>query len=265
MSEVFLLGHPVSHSLSPAIHNAAFKALGLPHKYSLRDVTPEKLTEAVGSLRGESALGANVTVPHKENAMRLVDELGEEARAIGAVNTIVRKGSRLLGHNTDAYGFERAMDAVPAPGRVLLLGAGGAARACLHVLLRLGHDVAVTNRTRSRADELAHVMVVDGRRARVVDWPVAGDVLDADVAVNATSLGLHGEDPLEGIALPRAVVDIVAIAGGTPLVRRARQAQDVIVVDGLSTLLHQAVRAFELWTGVPAPLEVMRAALTRAS
>ncbi len=265
MSEVFLLGHPVSHSLSPAIHNAAFKALGLPHKYSLRDVTPQKLPEAVGSLRGESALGANITVPHKENAMRLVDELGEEARAIGAVNTIVRKGSRLLGHNTDAYGFERAIAPIPVAGRVLLLGAGGAARACLHVLLRLGHDVALANRTRSRADELAHEMVVDGRRARVVDWPVAGDVLDADVAVNATSLGLHGEDPLLGIALPRAVVDIVAIAGGTPLVRRAREAQDVIVVDGLSTLLHQAVRAFELWTGLPAPLEVMRAALTRAS
>ena len=198
MSEVFLLGHPVSHSLSPVIHNAAFKALGLPHKYSLRDVTAEKLPEAVGSLRGESALGANVTVPHKENAMRLVDELGEEARAIGAVNTIVRKGSRLLGHNTDAYGFERAIAPIPVAGRVILLGAGGAARACLHVLLRLGHDVSLANRTRSRADELAHLMVVDGRRARVVDWPLAGEELDADVVVNATSLGLHGEDALEG-------------------------------------------------------------------
>ena len=265
MSEVFLLGHPVSHSLSPAIHNAAFKALGLPHKYSLRDVTAEKLAEAVGSLRGETALGANVTVPHKEQAMRLVDELGDEARVIGAVNTIARTGSRLVGHNTDAYGFEQAIAPIPVAGRVLLLGAGGAARACLHVLLRLGHDVAIANRTRARAEDLAQVMVVEGRRARVVDWPVAGDALDADVAVNATSLGLHGEDPLEGIALPPAVVDIVAIAGATPLVRRARQAQDVIVVDGLSTLLHQAVRAFELWTGVPAPLDVMRAALARAS
>jgi len=261
MSEVFLLGHPVSHSLSPAIHNAAFKALGLPHRYSLRDVTTEKLAEAVGSLRGEAALGANVTVPHKEQAMRLVDELGDEARVIGAVNTIARKGSRLVGHNTDAYGFEQAIAPVPVAGRVILLGAGGAARACLHVLLRLGHDVALANRTRARAEDLAGAMLVDGRRARVVDWPVAGDTLDADVAVNATSLGLHGEDPLEGIALPGAVVDIVAIAGGTPLVTRARQAQDVIVVDGLSTLLHQAIRAFELWTGVPAPVDVMRRAV----
>jgi shikimate dehydrogenase len=265
VSVVFLLGHPVEHSLSPAMHNAAFQALGLPHSYETLDVTADALPAAVQRIRTGEALGANVTVPHKELAMRLVDELGEEARVIGAVNTIARSGSRLVGHNTDAYGFERAMDAVTAPQRVLLLGAGGAARACLHVLLRLGHDVAVANRTRARAEELAHVMVVDGRRARVVGWPVAGDVLDADVAVNATSLGLHGEDPLEGIALPRAVVDIVAIAGATPLVRRARQAQDVIVVDGLSTLLHQAVRAFELWTGVPAPLEVMRSALARAS
>jgi shikimate dehydrogenase len=265
MSEVFLIGHPVGHSLSPAMHNAAFKALGLPHRYSLRDVLPEKLADAVGALRGETALGANVTVPHKQQAMRLVDELGEEARVIGAVNTIARTGSRLVGHNTDAYGFERAMDAVPPHQRVLLLGAGGAARACLHVLLRLGHDVTIANRTRPRAEDLAQAMVVDGRRARVVDWPAAGGPLDADVVVNATSLGLHGEDALEDIVLPSAVVDIVAIAGGTPLVRRARQAQDVIVVDGTSTLLHQAVRAFELWTGVPAPLEVMRAALTRAS
>lgn len=264
MSEVFLFGHPVSHSLSPALHNAAFKALGLPHAYSLRDVAPDKLAEAVGSLRGD-ALGANVTIPHKERAMRLVDELGEEARVIGAVNTIARKGSRLVGHNTDAYGFERALDAIPGPRRVLLLGAGGAARACLHVLLRLGHDVAIANRTRPRAEELARAMSVDGSRARVVAWPVAGEALDADLVVNATSLGLHGEDPLEGVALPAAVVDIVAIAGGTPLVRRARLAQDVIVVDGLATLLHQAVRAFELWTGVPAPLEVMRAALARAA
>jgi shikimate dehydrogenase len=265
MSEVFLFGHPVSHSLSPAVHNAAFKALGLPHRYTTRDVAPERLAEAVGSLRRENALGANVTVPHKENAMRLVDELGEEARAIGAVNTIVRKGSRLVGHNTDAYGFERAMDELPAPRRVLLLGAGGAARACLHVLLRLGYEVEIANRTPARAEDVAGATVVDGRRARVVGWPGRDETLVADVVVNSTSLGLHGEDPLDGIALPAAVVDIVAIAGGTPLVRRARQAQHVAVVDGSTMLLHQAVRSFELWTGVPAPLEVMRAALARAT
>jgi shikimate dehydrogenase len=263
MSEVFLLGHPVSHSLSPAIHNAAFKALGLPHRYSLRDVTADKLAGVVGSLRGDTALGANVTVPHKLAALRLVDEVADEARAIGAVNTIVRRGTRLAGHNTDAYGFERAMGAVDGARRVLLLGAGGAARACLHVLLRLGHEVWIANRTRARADELAAAFESSGRRATVVDW--ARRSVEVDVAVNATSLGLHGEDPLGDLPLPSVVVDIVAIAGGTPLVRRARQAQDVTVVDGSEMLLHQAVRAFELWTGVPAPIEVMRAALPRTA
>ncbi len=265
MSDVYLLGHPVSHSLSPAVHNAAFKALGLPHRYSLRDVTPEGLPAAITTLRADPALGANVTVPHKEQAMRLVDELGEEARAIGAVNTIVRRGSRLVGHNTDAYGVERAMAEVAGPKDVLLLGAGGAARACLYVLLRQGHRVTVANRTRARADDLVASIESGGARATVTDWPAPGARLVGDVVVNATSLGLHGEDPLEGIALPPVVVDIVAIAGGTALVRRAREAQDVLVVEGSTVLLHQAVRAFELWTGVPAPFEVMRAALLRAA
>lgn len=265
MSDVYLLGHPVSHSLSPAVHNAAFKALGLPHRYSLRDVTPEGLAAAITTLRADPALGANVTVPHKEQAMRLVDELGEEARAIGAVNTIIRRGSRLVGHNTDAYGVERAMAEVAGPKDVLLLGAGGAARACLYVLLRQGHRVTVANRTRARADDMVASIESGGARATVTDWPAPGAGLAGDVVVNATSLGLHGEDPLEGIALPLVVVDIVAIAGGTPLVRRAREAQDVLVVEGSAVLLHQAVRAFELWTGVPAPFEVMRAALLRAA
>ncbi|HKW78245.1 MAG TPA: shikimate dehydrogenase, partial [Candidatus Limnocylindria bacterium] len=103
-----------------------------------------------------------------------------------------------------------------------------------------------------------------GRRAEVVDWPAAGRPASADAVVNATSLGLHGEDPLEGTPLPAVVVDIVAIAGGTPLVKRARAAENVTVVDGQEMLLHQATRSFELWTGVPAPVAVMRAALPRS-
>ncbi|HUQ41487.1 MAG TPA: shikimate dehydrogenase [Candidatus Limnocylindrales bacterium] len=261
MSDVYLLGHPVSHSLSPAVHNAAFAALGLPHRYMLRDVTADALANAVASLRDEHALGANVTVPHKQAAMALVDDLSDEAKTIGAVNTIVRDGSRLAGHNTDAYGFERAMDGVPRPSDVVLLGAGGAARACLVVLLRLGHRVRVANRTRDRAEELVDAIEIDGRRGEVAAWPAS----PTDVVVNATSLGLHGEDPLQGLPLPRTVVDIVAVAGGTPLVRRARQQRGVRVVDGSVMLLHQAVRAFELWTGAAAPFDVMRAALTRAS
>jgi shikimate dehydrogenase len=277
LSEVFLLGHPVSHSLSPAMHNAAFKALGLPHKYSTRDVVPEKLADVVGSLRGETALGANLTIPHKEAALRLVDQTSDDAKRIGAVNTIVRRGSRLVGDNTDKYGFEKSLAEV-AGGHadvagflflmdtVLVLGAGGAARSCVLALLEHENTVLVANRDRARGEALVAAMrpfVLEGRSLEVVDWPRAGEHLAVDGVVNATPLGLQGEDPLPGVDLPLFVVDIVPTAKVTPLVSRARASEHRVVVDGLPMLLHQAARSFELWTGVPAPLEAMRAALPR--
>ena len=277
MSEVFLLGHPVSHSLSPAMHNAAFKALGLPHKYATRDVAPEKLAEVVGSLRGETALGANVTIPHKEAALRLVDEASEDARRIGAANTIVRRGSRLVGDNTDKYGFEKALlhrrggdekdvTFMFERATVLVLGAGGAARACVLSLLEHGNSVLIANRDTARAQALATAMSAfrgEGQTISLVEWPAPGVPLRADGVVNATPLGLKGEDPLPGVELPLFVVDIVPTAKVTPLVSRARESEHRVVVDGLPMLLHQAARSFELWTGVPAPLEAMRAALPR--
>jgi shikimate dehydrogenase len=276
MSEVFLLGHPVSHSLSPAMHNAAFKVLGLPHKYSARDVTPEKLADVMRSLRGETSLGANVTIPHKEASLRLVDEVSDDARAIGAVNTVVRRGSRLVGENTDKYGFEKSLaqtrEGPPdetgflfSRNTVLVLGAGGAARACVLSLLEHENSVLIANRDRTRAEALATAMLpfrAASRTIEVVDWDGAG-ARAVDGVVNATPLGLRGEDPLEGADLPGVVVDIVPTRDVTPLVRRAREGQHRVVVEGLAMLLHQAARSFELWTGVPAPLEAMRAALPR--
>ena len=141
MATVYLLGHPVAHSLSPAMHNAAFAALGLPHHYETRDVEAERLEDFVDSLRRDDVLGANVTIPHKERALRYVDEAGKDARRVSAINTIVRRGARLTGENTDLYGFERAIaesasgEKLFAGGTVLLLGAGGAGRACALVLL----------------------------------------------------------------------------------------------------------------------------------
>ena len=131
MSDVFLFGSPVAHSLSPAMHNAAFKALGMPHRYSALEVEPDRLVNVVTTLRHGDALGANVTIPHKETAVRLMDEASDEVRATGALNTIVRRGSRLAGANTDVAGFDAALGADLLSGAVvLLLGAGGAARAC---------------------------------------------------------------------------------------------------------------------------------------
>ena len=273
MATVYLLGHPVAHSLSPAMHNAAFSALGLPHNYETRDVEADKLEDFVEALRKADVLGANVTIPHKERVLRYVDEAGEDARRVGAVNTIVKRGPRLVGENTDVYGFERAISA-PRPGkkifegeRVLILGAGGAARACAVVLLARGNEVRVASRTRARPEQLASGIEVNGKRPTGVRWPTAEDLQEIDAVVNATPLGLHGEDPLAGMELHEGlrVADLVPTAAVTPLVKRARAVKNVVVVDGLSMLLHQAARSFTLWTGREAPLAVMRAALPRAT
>ena len=265
MSEVYLFGSPVAHSLSPAMHNAAFKALGMPHRYRALKVEPEQLVNVVTTLRHGDALGANVTIPHKEAAVRLVDEASDEVRATGALNTIVRRGSRLAGANTDVAGFDTALGADLLSGAVvLLLGAGGAARACAYALLGRRSEVLVANRSSERLETLVRTLDVAGRRPRAVPWPKGRTSLSGvDAVVNATPLGLHGEDPLEGLDLPRVVVDIVPTSEMTPLVKRARATENVAVVDGLAMLLHQAARSFELWTGIAAPLEVMRAALPR--
>ncbi len=264
MSSVYLLGHPVAHSLSPAMHNAAFAALGLPHRYETRDVAADRLGDAVEALRRDDVLGANVTIPHKEAALRLVDELADEARRIGAVNTILRRSSRLVGDNTDGYGFARALQAigVDVTGKaVLILGAGGAARACI-AALAAARAVTIAARVPGRATALAAA----GTNTRAVPWSEARQTGWVDVLVNATPIGLDGEDLLADFAfsrVPPIVVDLVPTRAETPLVRRARQAQDVRVVDGLLMLLHQAARSFTLWTGREAPLAVMRAALPR--
>jgi len=264
VSAVWLIGDPVAHSLSPAMHNAAFATLGLPHRYEVREVKAAELADALGSIRHEDVLGANVTIPHKEAALRLVDDVSDEARRIGAINTIVRRGRRLAADNTDGYGFGRALEEASIKARrALVLGAGGAARACVVELLRAGVDVSVANRTRARAESLARSIRVDHARARAVTWPTQDDLDATDLVVNATPLGMHNEDPIKGRRLPRAIVDLIPLATETPLVKRAKAAENVTVVDGLSMLLHQAARSFELWTGVPAPLEAMRSALPR--
>ncbi|OLB94871.1 MAG: shikimate dehydrogenase [Actinobacteria bacterium 13_2_20CM_2_66_6] len=273
MSQVWLIGRPVAHSLSPAMHNAAFAKLGLPHRYEAKETADEELAPTLDRMRREDdVLGANVTIPHKESVLRLLDEVDDEARRIGAVNTIVSRGARLIGYNTDKYGFERALEAqVPnvwnsvgfpfADDTILVLGAGGAARACALALLEQGNNVNIANRNPARAEALARSLEVEGRHPEVVPWPKGR--LQVDAIVNATPIGLNGEEALEDVQLPDWVIDLVPTAEETPLVKRAKATDNVTVVDGLSMLLHQAARSFELWTGVPAPIEVMRAALPR--
>lgn len=256
------------------MHNAAFTKLGLPHRYELKETADAELAGTLDRMRrDEDVLGANVTIPYKESVLRLLDEVDDVARRIGAVNTIVSRGARLIGYNTDKYGFEKALETQRPDGssssagfpffenRILILGAGGAARACALALLERGNNVDITNRDPARAEALARSIEVDARHPRVVPWPNGPE--PGDAVVNATPLGLNGEEVLEDVQLPRWVIDLVPTATETPLVKRAKATDNVTVVDGLSMLLHQAARSFELWTGVPAPLEVMRAALPR--
>src|SRR2546430_6039674 len=238
---VALLGHPVAHSLSPRMQNAAFAARALDWVYVACDVDPDALPAAVAGLRALGFAGANLTIPHKGAAAGLCDELDDLARASGAVNTLVlRDGGRIVGANTDGPAVASAVDADGA--RVLVLGRGGAARAVASALEEAG---AASVRLASRAD---------------ADWPPPAG--DASILVNATPL--RDEAP---VAPHRGqqVVDLAYRPDGRPtaLVAAARAAGCARVVDGLEILVRQGAAAFELWTGVAAPVDVMRAAVAR--
>src|SRR5438309_3405531 len=227
MSQVWLIGSPVAHSLSPAMHNAAFAKLGLPHRYEARDVAEKDLAATLDRMRREDdVIGANVTIPYKETVLRLVDEVDDEARRIGAVNTIVCRGGRLIGANTDRYGFHHGLESAGilqiTNKDVLVLGAGGAARACV-IELRAENDVLVANRSIERAQRMVDSISSPGEQGgelRAIGWDEARQLAWTDALVNATPLGMHGEDALEGFVfepLPAVIADLVRVAAVSPL------------------------------------------------
>jgi shikimate dehydrogenase len=247
-ARVVLLGHRIGYSASPAMHNAAFAAAGLDAAYELRDVPASDLQPAVAELRHEPALGANVTQPHKVEAMRLVDEVTPEVERIGALNTIVRQSNLLVGHNTDlpALATELKVLCPSPPGMALVLGAGGASRAAVLALNDAGAErVIVLHR---------------------FEWHrLAELVRQADLLVNATPIGTASdESPLSDELLrpDLRVLDLVYRPSPTRLVREARAA-GAWALDGGGMLLRQAAASFTLWTGRPAPEAVMRDALLR--
>jgi shikimate dehydrogenase len=257
-----VLGWPVRHSRSPAMHEAGYEAVGLDDwRYQLLPVPPELFEETVRALPGAGFAGANVTIPHKEAALALADEATPPARAIGAANTLTfLDGGRIHADNTDAPGLIDALPIDPAGCTTLVLGAGGSARAVVWALLDAGAgDVLVWNRTRERAERLCAEI-----GGRVVDAPPSRG---ADVLVNTTSVGLQsGEDPFKALPLSAddlrgypCLVDLVYGTGPTGLVSAAQSA-GATVVDGLEILVRQGARSFERWTGRPAPLDVLRAA-----
>ncbi|MGD9890932.1 MAG: shikimate dehydrogenase [Dehalococcoidia bacterium] len=265
---VGLIGHPVGHSVSPVFQQAGFDALGLPFRYEAWDTPEAALSARVASLRGEGHRGANVTVPHKQAVAPLLDEVSTEAATAGAVNTIVRDGGRLVGHNTDITGFldalrhEGGFDVTGAG--VCVLGAGGAARAVVYALLRGGaRRIALHNRTPARSEALVAALDSDGARLSVSAGSAGDAVRQSDLIVNCTSLGMAGsahagDSPLAASEIPPAafVYDIVANPDVTPLLAAAR-ARGCRTLGGLPMLVRQGAASFTLWTGRDAPLDVM--------
>jgi shikimate dehydrogenase len=246
-----VLGYPVGHSRSPAMHNAAFAALGLDWHYVKLPVPPELFDRTVAALPGSGYGGANVTIPHKLAALSVADSARPAAAAIGAANTLTfRDDGGIEADNTDAGGFLAALGESPEGRRALVLGAGGAARAVVWALVEAGAaEVSIWNRTPERAQDLA-----DAFGVRAIARPEA-----AEIAVNATSVGLHeGSLPLEGVEPPAVAVELV-YGGETPFAGWAR-AGGARVVDGLEVLVQQGALSFEHWTGVAPPLDVMREA-----
>jgi shikimate dehydrogenase len=255
MNSVLLLGNPVSRSLSPAMQNAAFAALGIDCSYVLREIDPTGLARAVGEMRvDERILGANVTIPYKEAVIPLLDELDPRAARIGAVNTISRIGARLKGWSTDVEGFERALSECPSPvageGRgggyhVAIIGAGGAARAVVAALQPTADQIWVIARNLEQARRLCTDLGV--QRGGPIDIDQMQETVAAmDLVVNATPSDLP---PAGWLRPDQHLFDL-----------RSRRS-----VEGRAMLLHQGAASFEIWTGRQAPLDVMRAALERES
>ncbi|MBN2644323.1 MAG: shikimate dehydrogenase [Desulfuromonadaceae bacterium] len=257
-----ILGWPVAHSLSPRMHNAAFAALGLDAVYVPFAVAPENLEQAISGWRALGVKGGNVTIPHKEAVCAWLDEIDPDAQLIGAVNTIVRRDERLIGYNTDGEGLVASLvkdlDCRVAAKRVLVLGAGGAARSILVALARRGAaQILVANRSLSRAGALcqryaAHFPDVDFSPLEL-DAHSLGEVFpQIDVLINTTSIGLHGESfnvlPWRTLNVSARVYDAVYSPQQTPLVHQALS-YGFRACDGLGMLIAQGEVAFRLWTG----------------
>lgn len=280
-----VLGWPVRHSLSPVMHNAALSAQGIDLAYLALPVPPDRLLDVVAALGTAGFVGANVTVPHKQAVMDACDRLTDEARLIGAVNTLHwvgeevgdegsidgavgvdgrgATGAGLLGDNTDAVGLQRALEQVAATeGSAVLLGTGGAARAAVVALARRGAPVVVVGRRPDAAAEVAEVGARAGGTATALgldDAHLDQVVRDAALVVNATPVGMGHESlpaPFMSLTAGQTAYDLVYAPPDTPFLQAAATA-GAAAHHGLSMLVHQAAASYERWTGHPAPVDVM--------
>ena len=252
-----VIGHPIAHSRSPALHGYWLKRYGIRGHYIPLDIAPHDFAEALRLMPRMGYVGCNVTIPHKEALLSVADIVTDRAALIGAANTVIfRKDGKIQADNTDGIGFlnnlrQEAPGWDAADGPAAVFGAGGAARAVISALLEAGApEVRVANRTRTRADILRHDF---GSRVVVVDWNAGGEMIsDAATVVNTTSLGMAGKSefrtPLNKINPAALATDIVYTPLETPFLKAASEA-GCRVVDGLGMLLHQAVPGFERWFG----------------
>jgi shikimate dehydrogenase len=267
-----VFGHPISHSLSPVMHNAAIQALNIDYTYVPFHVLPEDLPKAVEGIRAMRIAGVNVTIPHKERVIECLDEVSENSKQIRSVNTIINVDGRLKGDTTDGPGFLRSAEA--AWGKldgcgVLLLGAGGSAKAVAFALAGIGCEIAIANRTRERAVELAEGLgkVFTAGTFRVVEpdgQALGQEILRAGLVVNTTSVGMHPD--VDGIPIPPdllrrnlLVYDLVYNPARTRLVTEAEN-RGASAVTGLRMLVYQGAMSFEMWTGIEPPMDVMEEA-----
>jgi len=263
-----VIGDPIRHSRSPAIFNAAFAATGLDWAYLAFEVPEGRAAGALDAVRALGIEGLSVTMPHKTEVARLVDERSPQAERLGAVNCVARRGDRLIGHNTDGAGFVASLradaDFEPGGRRCVVLGAGGAARAVVLALAEAGAtDVTVVNRSADEARSAASLAGPLGSAAPVSD--LATHLATADLLVNATSVGMDAastpvdDRTLATVADSVLVADLIYLPPVTPLLAAA-EARGLRTLNGLGMLVHQAAEAFEHWTGLPAPLAEMRRA-----
>jgi shikimate dehydrogenase len=262
-----LFGYPVEHTLSPAIHNAAFKAIGLDCCYVPFLVHPEHLEEAVKAIRALNLIGVNVTVPYKEKVIPFLDDIHEEASFIGAVNTVVNTGGKLTGYNTDGRGFMQALQerGISTEGKdVLVVGAGGASRAISYYLCRTAKRLYIYGRTKKKAQKLVsdlmkvHDNIMFQEEIRTID--------QFQIIINATPLGLRRDDPLpiRPTLLKKDQIVCDLIYKDTQLLEQASK-KGCVTLSGMGMLLWQGAFAFELLTGKKPPVKVMRNALVKAS
>ncbi|NLK51368.1 MAG: shikimate dehydrogenase [Syntrophomonadaceae bacterium] len=272
-----VMGYPVAHSFSPVMYNAAFAHSGLDWVYLAFSVPPGNLPEALAGLRALGMTGANLTIPHKEAALKHLDYLTPEADLIGAVNVLRIENDLLIGHNTDGTGFlqslSREANFIPQQKKVLILGAGGAARAVALTLARRGAlEIVIANRTQQRGVELAlEVQKKTGVKAEGISLEpeaLAAAVQTADLVVQASSVGMYPQSEApdwfkpEWLSPSTLVCDLIYRPRPTRFLQLADQ-RGCLTLDGLGMLLYQGVQSFTWWTGLTAPVEIMRQALER--